>query len=251
MPLSPEQTERYARHLLLPEVGGQGQQRLLRASVLVVGMGALGCPVATILAGAGVGRLTLCDGDTVERSNLHRQTLYREDDIGRPKALAAAARLGGLNPDVTIAPVTAFLTEANGAGLAANHDLVVEGLDRFAPRYVVNRAALARRTPLVSAGVARGRGQVAVLRPGEGPCYACLVPPPSDEDAPDDDPCAREGVLGSLTTLVGALAADLAIRALLGRAADGVTIIETASPAMRTLRLTRDPGCPACGGTRA
>ena len=247
MPLTPDQTERYARHLLLPEVGGQGQQRLLGASVLLVGLGALGCPVATALVGAGVGRLTLCDGDAVERSNLHRQTLYREGDIGRPKAQAAAARLAGLNPDVTLIPEPVFLTEASADGLVAGHDLVVEGLDRFAPRYVVNRAAIRARTPLISAGVARGRGQAASLRPGTGPCYACLVP-----EAPDDgDPCAREGVLGATTALVGAVAAGLAIRALLGRGEDAVTIIETVPPAMRTATLTRDPGCPACGDPHA
>ena len=247
MPLTPDQTERYARHLLLPEVGGQGQQRLIRSSVLVVGMGALGCPVATILAGAGVGRLTLCDGDTVERSNLHRQTLYREEDVGVPKAEAAAARLAGLNPDVRVTPVTDFFTEGNADALIAGHDLVIEGLDRFAPRYVVNAGAIRARAPLISAGVARGRGQVARLRPGVGPCYACLVP-----EAPDDgEACAREGVLGSTTALVGAVAADLAIRALLGRGADAVTMIETTPPAMRTAMLRRDPACPACGDDHA
>ena len=250
MPLTPDQTERYARHLLLPEVGGQGQQKLLASSVLVVGMGALGCPVATILTGAGVGRLTLCDGDTVERSNLHRQTLYHEDDVGVLKAEAVAARLVGLNPDVAITPVTDFLTDANAEELIAGHDLVVEGLDRFAPRYVVNRAALEHQTPLVSAGVARGRGQVAALHPGAGPCYACLVPQAPDGEAEDGDVCAREGVLGSTTATVGSVAAGVALSVLLGRVQPGaLTILETAPPAMRTVALPRDPGCPVCGET--
>ena len=250
MPLTPDQTERYARHLLLPEVGGQGQQKLLRSSVLVVGLGALGCPIATIIAGAGVGRIGLCDGDSVERSNLHRQTLYRESDIGLPKAAAAAARLTDLNPDVRLDPVPSFLTEENAAAVTRGYDLIVEGLDRFAPRYVVNRAALEHRTPLVSAGVAQARGQVAALHPGEGPCYTCLVPQAPGGEAGDTDVCAHEGVLGSTTGTVGSVAAGVAIGMLLRRTRPGaLTILETAPPAMRTVALPRDPACPVCGGT--
>ena len=249
MPLTPDQQDRYRRHLLLPEVGGQGQQALLAASVLVVGAGALGCPVLAALAGAGMGRVGVCDGDRVEASNLHRQTLYRTEDVGRPKAEVAARRLAGLNPDVRWAVHDAPLTEANADDLVRAYDLVVEGVDRYAPRYVVNDACLRAGRPLVSAGVRRFAGQVAGLAPGRGtlPCYACLVP-----EAPDDEAaCEAEGVLGAVTGVLGNLAALAALRLLTGDedVLGRLTIYEGMPGTMRTVRLPRDPGCPACGGT--
>ena len=244
--LSPAQTDRYKRHLLLPEVGGQGQQALLAASVLVVGAGALGCPVLAALAGAGIGRLGVCDGDRVEASNLHRQTVYRTADIYLPKARAAAARLVDLNPGTQWSVHDAFLTDENADAILSGYDLVVEGLDRYAPRYVVNAACLRARLPLVSAGVRRFAGQVATLAPGrpDAPCYACLVP-----EAPDDESaCEAEGVLGPVTGVVGNLVALAAIRLLTGGDVMGrLTIYDGLAGTMRTARLPRDPGCPACG----
>ena len=249
MPLSAAQSDRYKRHLLLPEVGGQGQQALLAASVLVVGAGALGCPVLAALAGAGVGRLGVCDGDRVEASNLHRQTVYRTADIGAPKAAVAAKRLADLNPDTDWSVHDAFLTDENADGTLAGYDLVVEGLDRYAPRYTVNAACLRARLPLVSTGVRRFAGQVATLAPGRGalPCYACLVP-----EAPDDEAaCAAEGVLGPLTGVVGNLAALAATQMLTGADVTGrLTIYDGLAGTMRTVRLPRDPGCPVCGDER-
>ena len=244
MALTPDQTDRYRRHLLLPEVGGQGQQALLAGSVLMVGAGALGCPVLAALAGAGLGRIGVSDGDRVEASNLHRQTVYRTEDVGRPKAEAVAGRLAGLNPDVAWTPYPA-LTAANADEVVAGYDLVVEGVDRYAPRYVVNAACLRANVPLVSAGVRRFAGQVATLAPGreDQPCYACLVP-----EAPDDEAvCAAEGVLGPVTGTVGNLAALAAIRLLTGDDVLGqLTIYDGLAGTMRTVRLPRDPGCPVC-----
>ena len=245
MGLTPDQLARYKRHLLLPEVGGQGQQALLAASVLVVGAGALGCPVLAALAGAGVGRLGVCDGDRVEASNLHRQTVYRTADIGAPKARAAAARLADLNPDSECSVHDVFLTDENADGVLTGYDLVVEGLDRYAPRYAVNAACLRARLPLVSAGVRRFSGQVATLAPGrpDAPCYACLVP-----EAPDDEAaCEAEGVLGPVTGIVGNLAALMAIRLITGDDVTGrLAIYDGLAGTMRTVRLPRDPGCPVC-----
>ena len=247
MPLRPDQTDRYKRHLLLPEIGGQGQQALLGASVLVVGAGALGCPMLAALAGAGAGRIGVCDGDRVEASNLHRQTVYRTEDIGRPKAQVAAERLAGLNPDVAWSVHDVFLDDDNADAIADGYDLIAEGLDRYAPRYAVNAAAMRARLPLVSAGVRRFMGQVAGLAPGRGalPCYACLVP-----EAPDDEAvCEAEGVLGPVTGMVGNLAALAVIRLLTGDEAPlgTLTIHDALAGATRTVRLPRDPGCPVCG----
>ena len=244
MSLTATQAERYRRHLLLREVGAQGQQLLLGAAVLVVGAGGLGCPALPLLVGAGVGRVTICDGDVVETSNLHRQTLYRPGDEGRAKAEVAAERLAGLNPDVAVGTVTAYLTQANADDLVAGHTLVLEGLDRFAPRYVLNAACLRASVPLVTAAAQRFSGQAALLTPGVGPCYACLVP-----EAPDDEvACEREGVLGSTTGVIGAYAAGLALMHLAGRDVAGrLSIWEGLAGTMRTVRLPRDPGCPVCG----
>ena len=239
--------DRYKRHLLLPEVGGQGQQALLASSVLVVGAGGLGCPILSALVGAGVGRVGLCDGDKVEASNLHRQTLYRTADIGRAKVDAAAEALSGLNPDVLIEPHERALDASNAAGLVSRYDLIVEGLDRYAPRYLVNAACLAAAKPLVSAAASRFSGQVAVLAPGRAslPCYACLVP-----DAPDDElACETEGVMGPVTGIVGNQAALLALRLLAGddTALGTLTISDLAAGATRRIALPRDPSCRVCG----
>lgn len=247
--LTPAQTDRYKRHLLLPEVGGQGQQALLSASVLVVGAGALGCPVMQYLAAAGIGRIGVCDGDRVEASNLQRQVVYRTDDLGRLKAVVAAERLAGLNPDVTWDVHDAYLTGANADALIAPYDLIVEGLDRYAPRYVLNAACLRAQRPFVSAAAGRFAGQVALFRPGTGghPCYACLVP-----EAPDDEAaCEAEGVLGAVTGVIGSLAASLVVRTIcrVGEVDDRLTIYDGLAGTMRTVSLRRDPGCPACGSS--
>jgi len=247
--LTPEQTARYKRHLLLPEIGGQGQQALLGASVLVVGAGALGCGMLPYLAAAGIGRIGICDGDKVEISNLQRQVLYRTGDIGRPKASCAAERLSTLNPDVRIEAQDCFVTAENAEALLAPYDLIVEGLDRYAPRYVLNSACLSLGKPLLSAAIGRFDGQIALFRPGRGeaPCYACLVP-----EAPDDEAaCEAEGVLGAVPGIVGTMAAAEAIGWICGLGEPGkgwLILHDTLRASTRRIVLPRDPACPVCAG---
>ena len=249
--MTPQQSERYKRHILLPEIGGQGQKALLSASVLVVGAGAIGCPALGYLAAAGVGRSGVCDGDVIELSNLQRQVIFRSEDIGRRKAGMAASRLAGLNPDVNWSVHDGDLSEANAAALVRRYDLVIEGLDRYAPRYVVNRACLDAGKPLLSAAVGRFPGQLALFRPGVGdhPCYACLVPAAPDDEAA----CEREGVLGAITGVVGTLTATEAVKHLCGMSGAldrQLRLYDGLMGSMRTVTLRRDPACPVCGPSR-
>ncbi|MEM0930748.1 MAG: HesA/MoeB/ThiF family protein [Pseudomonadota bacterium] len=238
---------RHKHHLLLPEIGGQGQQKLAAADVLVIGAGGLGCPILSYLAAAGVGRITICDGDRVELSNLQRQILYTEDDIGLLKAEAAAERLQALNSDVTIEAVPDMVTENNADDLVCGRDLVIEGVDRLAVRHIINRACLAASVPFLSSAASRFEGQVALFRPGQddAPCYACLVPPEADEDGL----CDRDGVMGPVVGLVGSLAAGEAIKFLCGiePTLDGHLLIYNGREGtIRRVRMARDPNCSDC-----
>ena len=247
MSLTPNERERYKRHLLLPEVGGQGQQKLKAAKVLVVGAGGLGCPILTYLAAAGVGTIGICDGDRIELSNLQRQTLYRTEDVGEPKAERAAHALKALNPHNEYRVHSTFLDKMNADSLVASYDLIIEGLDRYAPRYTLNSACLREKKPLLSAAIGRFDGQVALFEPGiEGkPCYACLVP-----EAPTDEAqCEAEGVLGAIPGVVGALAATEAIKWLCemeGALSEELLIYSGVQGVLRRVRLRQDPGCLVC-----
>ncbi len=213
-PLSAAETRRYSRHLLLPEVGAAGQLRLKAARVLVVGCGGLGCPVLQYLAAAGVGTLGLLDFDVVDESNLQRQVLYTTADVGRPKALAAAARLGAQNPLVSLVPHQNVLTTANALALLAGYDLVVDCSDNFATRYLVNDACVVLGKPLVYGAIFKFDGQVAVFNYQNGPTYRCLYPaPPAPGEAPS---CAEIGVLGVLPGLVGTLQATEVLKIIVG-----------------------------------
>jgi molybdopterin/thiamine biosynthesis adenylyltransferase/rhodanese-related sulfurtransferase len=203
--------ERYARQIVLPEVGEAGQERLSRASVLVVGAGGLGCPVLQYLAGAGVGRITIVDHDRVEETNLHRQPLYMMADIGKPKADAATATLLRFNPDIRVEPVVERLTPQNVGTLVAGADVVVDAADSFAVTYMLSDACLAAAKPLVSASVIGLSGYAGVFC-GGGPSYRAVFP----EVAVDGATCATAGVLGSAVALLGALQAHLALHLLLG-----------------------------------
>ncbi|MEM1379894.1 MAG: HesA/MoeB/ThiF family protein [Pseudomonadota bacterium] len=239
---------RHKHHLLLPEVGGQGQKALEAAKVLVIGAGGLGCPILSYLAAAGVGTLTVCDGDKIELSNLQRQVLYTENDVGRPKAKIAAERLRALNHEISVKPVTEYFSDANAKSLVSDCDLVVEGIDRIAGRHVINRACFEAGVPMLSAAASRFDGQVALFRPGaEGhPCYACLVP----REAEEDGICDREGVLGPVVGLVGSLAASEAIKLLCGikpTLEKTLLVAHLKAGTVRRIGLERDPGCPVCG----
>ncbi|MDP3405163.1 MAG: molybdopterin-synthase adenylyltransferase MoeB [Brevundimonas sp.] len=244
MSFSPDEVERYARHLVLGEIGGPGQQRLKAATVLIVGAGGVGSPAALYLAAAGVGTLRLIDGDTVALSNLQRQILFDSTDLGRPKVEVAADRLTALNPHVQVEALAQPLTPANAAGIIAGADVVVDGTDDFVVRHAVNAACMDAGVPLVSGALGRWSGQVGVFN--GGPCYRCLVP----ESPPDAETCARVGVIGALAGVIGAMAALETIKLITG-AGEPLTgrllLYDGLSATSRTVTLTADPACPVCG----
>jgi adenylyltransferase/sulfurtransferase len=211
MSLTVAEQSRYSRHLLLPEIGVAGQEKLRDARVLVVGAGGLGCPVLQYLAAAGIGTLGVIDGDTVAVSNLHRQILFTPADVGQPKATVAVARLLAQNPLINGQAHPVFLTRDNVLDRLAGYDLIVDGSDNFATRYLVNDACVLLGKPLVFGSIYRFEGQVSVFNVGDGPTYRCLYPDPSDLPA-----CAEAGVLGVLSGIVGCLMANEVIKLLTG-----------------------------------
>jgi molybdopterin/thiamine biosynthesis adenylyltransferase len=240
-----DEHERYARHILLKEIGGPGQQRLKAATVAIVGAGGLGSPAALYLAAAGVGRLRLIDDDTVSLDNLQRQIIFRTDDAGEAKVARAAAALAALNPNTQVDPHNVRLTEANARALLDGADIVLDGTDDFETRFAVNAACRVLRLPLVSGAVGRWDGQVAVFASG-GPCYRCLVP----EAPPDAETCERAGIVGALTGVIGSMMALEAIKliALAGELLVGrLLVFDGLNATARTIALKRDPTCPACG----
>jgi molybdopterin/thiamine biosynthesis adenylyltransferase len=243
-------TERYSRQLVLPEWTEAAQLALREASVLVVGAGALGSPVATYLAGAGVGRLGIVDDDEVELSNLHRQHLHFTPDLGVPKAESAAAKLRFLNPDVVVEPYRVRLDPTTAAGLVAGQDLVVDCSDSFATRYAVNAACCAAGIPLVEGGVAGLSGLVMAIRPGESACYRCAFPePPPPGSAPS---CTEAGVLGPAAGVVGSLQALEALKLLGGVGSpllDAFLQVDLADPAFLRVAVQRRADCPDCGAS--
>ena len=240
--LSAAETHRYSRHLLLPEIGALGQLKLKAAKVLVVGCGGLGCPVLQYLAAAGVGTLGLLDFDTVDESNLQRQVLYATADVGQPKALAAAARLGAQNPFIELVPHQLALTTTNALGLLAGYDLVVDCSDNFATRYLVNDACVVLGKPLVYGAIFKFDGQVSVFNYQHGPTYRCLYPePPAPGEAPS---CAEIGVLGVLPGLVGTLQATEVLKLLtgIGEVLSGrLLVIDALGMRFQTLRFRAVP----------
>ncbi|MEZ5892434.1 MAG: molybdopterin-synthase adenylyltransferase MoeB [Parvularculaceae bacterium] len=249
--MTPEERERYARHILLREVGGQGQQKLNAARVLIVGAGGLGNPILSYLAAAGVGTIGVSDEDKVALSNLQRQTLFRTEDVGRAKTEAAIDAIARLNPHVK-AVAHPRISESNAREIVAGYDLVVEGVDNFTTRYALNKACIAEKKPLVSAAIGRFEGQLSTFKSFAGanlPCYRCLVP----EEPPRENQvnCAEEGVLGAVAGVMGTLAAMEAIKELLqlGESLAGrLLLYDALGGTFRTVRLPADPACPDCGG---
>lgn len=236
---------RYARQIVLPEVGVNGQHLLHDSTVLVVGLGGLGSVAALYLAAAGVGRLLLADYDRVELSNLQRQILYRQEDLGHAKAQAAARALRALNPQVDVQPIGERLTAARLRALTADADAVLDCSDNFPTRFAVNQACVALRRPLIAGAAIRMEGQLAVfdLRRG-GPCYACLFPP----GGPDGERCEEAGVLGPVVGVIGSLQALAALQLLLGLPAGAGTLTawDAASGQWRRLQVNADPVCAVC-----
>ena len=247
--LSPDQRARYSRHLLIPEVGEDGQQRLLDARVLLVGAGGLGSPASLYLAAAGIGTLGIVDADVVDESNLQRQIVHATDRLGEPKVLSAKRTVEALNPDVRVVPFQERLTSENvDRILGEGWDVIVDGADNFPTRYLLNDASIWHGIPVVHGSIYRFEGQVTVFKPFEGPCYRCLFPqPPPPELAPS---CAEGGVLGVLPGIVGSLQANEAIKLALGigdSLIGRLLLFDALAPSFTEVKLKRDPNCPVCG----
>lgn len=248
--LSETELDRYARHIVLREIGGPGQRKLRNARVLVVGAGGLGAPVLQYLAAAGVGTIGVIDDDVVSLSNLQRQVLFREDDVDKPKVFAAQAALKGLNPFVEVLPYNRKFTAEQGADLVAEFDLVLDGTDTFATRALVNKACVAARKPLVSGAIGQWEGQVTVFDPAQNdPCYACLFPEqPADGLAPS---CAEAGVVGALPGIIGSMMAVEAIKEITGAGQvlrGSMLIFDALYGESRKIQIERRADCAVCGG---
>ena len=246
--LTPGQFERYRRHLSLPEVGVEGQQRLLAGRVLLIGAGGLGCPLAQYLAAAGVGTLGLVDHDRVEASNLQRQVLYGTADVGRAKVDVAAERLRGQNPDEKVVTHAVRLTSENALALLADWDVIVDGSDNFPTRYLVNDACVLLGKPNVHGSIFRFDGQASVFDARVGPCYRCLYPEPPPPGAVPS--CAEGGVLGVLPGLVALIQASETLKLVLGigdSLCGRLLQIDALGMEFREFRIQKDPKCPACG----
>lgn len=246
--LTADQRNRYQRHLLLPEVGEAGQQKLLDSRVLLLGAGGLGSPAALYLAAAGVGTIGVIDMDVVDESNLQRQVLHNMERVGERKVDSAKKTLTALNPDVDVATYDVRLGADNVLDIFDGYDLVVDGTDNFPTRYLVNDASLVKRIPVVHGSIFRFEGQVTVFDPYKGPCYRCLIPePPPPELAPS---CAEAGVLGVLPGIVGSIQAVEAIKMLLGLGdplVGRLLAYDALESTFRVFNVRRDPACPACG----
>jgi len=248
--LSPDELERYARHIVLHEIGGPGQQRLRATRALVVGAGGLGSPVLLYLAAAGIGRLTLVDDDAVSLSNLQRQVLYGTADIGTAKVESAARAICRLNPHVAVETHPVRLNDGRAAALVPGHDLVLDGSDTFETRYLVNRACVAAKVPLLSGALSQWEGQVGLFDPARGgPCYACVFPePPAAGLVPS---CALAGVVGALPGVVGALMALEAIKLVTGAGPPlrgSLLMFDGLHAETRRIRTTPRLACRVCGG---
>ena len=249
MSFTPEELDRYARHIVLHEIGGPGQQRLKAARVLVIGAGGLGSPVILYLAAAGLGTIGVVDDDTVALSNLQRQVLHATDEVGQPKTASARRAVERINPHVALVEHPVRIGAENVEDLVAAYDMVLDGSDNFETRYLVNRAAVRLEKPLISAAIGRWEGQLSVFRPAEGgPCYQCIFP-----EAPEPGlvpACSEAGVLGALAGVMGAMQAAEAVKVITGsgQPLDGRLLLYDALAAeTRTIRLSKRTNCPVCG----
>lgn len=245
--LTPEQVKRYSRHIIMGDVGSGGQRKLMQSKALIVGAGGLGSPSAVYLALAGVGTIGIVDFDVVELSNLQRQILHHTPDVGRPKLESAKDNLRAYNPDVNVVLHEARLESDNAMEIIAQYDLVINGADNFATRYLVNDACYLLNKTLVDGSILIFDGQATVFKPGSG-CYRCLFPePPPPGMVPN---CAEAGVLGALTGLVGSIQATEALKQFLG-IGDSLTsrllLVDALSMSFREVKLKRNPSCPLCG----
>lgn len=248
MEFTETQLQRYSRHIILPEVGGKGQKKILGAKVFIVGAGGLGCPVGYYLAAAGVGTIGIIDNDTVEISNLQRQIAHSVNTLGRPKIESAKATFEALNPDVNVIGIQDRITKDNILELIKDYDIVVDGSDNFPTRYLVNDACVMLKKPLVSGAILKFEGQVTTVLPGEGHCYRCLfeeMPPAGLVPS-----CQEAGVLGAITGVVGALQATEVLKLIVGKGEalkNTLLIYDALKTTFRRVRVPKNPNCPVCG----
>ena len=245
--LTPYQVKRYSRHIIMQQVGSKGQRKLLDAKALVIGAGGLGSPISIYLALAGVGTIGIVDFDTVDITNLQRQILHHDKDVGRPKVESARETLNSYNPDVTVITHNVPLTSENAMEIMAGYDVVINGADNFAARYLINDAAYLSGKPLVDGSILMFDGMASVFLPGQG-CYRCLFPePPPPGEVPS---CAEAGVLGMLPGMVGTIQATEAVKLIMGvgKSLSGrLLLIDALDMDFRTVKLRRNKECPLCG----
>jgi molybdopterin-synthase adenylyltransferase len=247
---SEEEIRRYSRHIVLPEVGGIGQKRINRASVLVIGAGGLGSPAAFYLAAAGVGKIGIVDNDVVDTSNLQRQILHTSADVGRKKVESARETLLGLNPNLTIVPYDVRLNAGNIRDILKDYDVVAEGSDNFPTKFLVNDACVMTGTPVAMAGIFRFSGQMLTVIPREGPCYRCLIPQPPPPGAIPS--CQEAGVLGAMAGVVGAIQATEILKLILGKGEvlrGRLLLFEALQMRFEPIEVKRNPECPVCSET--
>jgi molybdopterin/thiamine biosynthesis adenylyltransferase len=246
--LTDEQIERYSRHIMLKEVGGNGQKKLLNGRVLVIGAGGLGSPIALYLAAAGVGTIGIADADTVDLSNLQRQIAHHTVDIGVPKVESAKAKMVAMNPDVTVNTYQTWVSAANIAGIIGDYDFVIDGTDNFAAKFLINDACVMAGKPYSHGGILQFDGQTMTVQPGESACYRCIFPTPPPKDAIPT--CSRAGVIGVLPGVLGTIQATEAIKYLLGQGdllTGRLLTYNALRMKFREVPVRKNPTCPVCG----
>ena len=242
------QIERYSRHIILKEVGGKGQKKLLNGRVLIIGAGGLGSPAALYLAAAGVGSIGIADPDLVELSNLQRQIIHRTCDVGRPKVVSAGEKMAAINPDVSVTTYHTWIGAENIAGIIAGYDFVIDGTDNFAAKFLINDACVLAGIPYSHGGIHQFIGETTTVKPGVSACYRCLFPAPPPPGAIPS--CAEAGVLGILPGVIGTLQATEAIKHLLGVGKllnDRMLIYDALENEFTTVEIAKNPDCPICG----
>ncbi len=245
---SEEQIERYSRHIILKEVGGKGQKKLLDGKVMVIGAGGLGAPIALYLAAAGVGTIGIADADVVDLSNLQRQVIHFTPDVGKPKVESAREKMEAMNPDVTVRTYQEWISAANIAQIIADYDFVIDGTDNFAAKFLINDACVIAGKPYSHGGILQFVGQTMTIRPGESPCYRCIFPAPPPKDAIPT--CSQAGVIGVLPGVIGTIQATEAIKFLIGKGdllTGHIMMYNALEMNFRKVKINRNRKCPVCG----